>query len=188
VRVIAVMGLGFGLLLSGCGGSSATSSSSGDVSAPTTTTALSKHQVMDAALTHFLARVKPIRHRFNQLDDRLNELKLLNVCCTNWTAGERLYKVAAKQAKRAADKLAALQAPKPVERVYLSYVGSYRAAGLTDSELAYTLHQQQSFSWVSFNSQWNAQGAPVTKFRVALIAYAAANHLRLPRWVHTIGG
>jgi hypothetical protein len=30
--------------------------------------------------------------------------------------------------------------------------------------------------------------APATRFRLALIEYAAVHHLAVPRWVHNIGG
>ena len=72
-------------------------------------------------------------------------------------------------------------APASLERVYLSYVGDYRTAGLGYAADAAGLRSQGNFQWSVVSA------APVTRFRVALIEYAAVNHLILPHWVHGIG-
>jgi hypothetical protein len=105
-----------------------------------------------------------------------------------WAETASATRQAARNEKHAADKLAAIPAPVPLERAYLAYAGSYRSDGLIDDGFAAQLTSQQSFAWSTFDTQWTAREAPVTRFRIALIEYAAVNHLTLPRWVHNIGG
>lgn len=175
-----------------CGGGSSGGSTASTTTPPATTTkpAPTKQQVMSDALWKFLDAVKPIRAKSNHLGDQANVWidKIVNVCCTDWTETSAATKRAGKDEKRAADELAAIPAPAGLEHVYLAYVDSYRTGGITDQDFAAQLDSHESFTWSTFDSQWTAHEAPVTRFRIALIEYAAVNHLTLPRWVRTIGG
>jgi hypothetical protein len=167
------------------GGSGGSAGSTGAPTAPTTTTkpAPTKHEVKSNALWRFLGRVQVIRAPYNRRNDQVNaaDRKVL-ACCTNWAAAASTNRIAAERAKRDADRLAAIVAPAPLEHVYLAYVGAYRTAGLDYGADAAGLRSQAFFQWSSYPV------GPVTKFRIALIGYAAANHLTLPHWVHGIGG
>jgi hypothetical protein len=173
----------------GCAGGSAESTSTPTTTAPTKP-APTKHQVVSDTLWKFLDAVKPIRARSIRLGAQANVWvdKIVNVCCTDWAETATATRRAANGEKHAADELAAIAAPAALEHVYLAYVDSYRGLGLADAGFASQLESHEGFTWSTFKSQWSTHEAPVTRFRIALIEYAAVNHLSLPRWVHTIGG
>jgi hypothetical protein len=115
--------------------------------------------------------------------------KIVNVCCADRPATAKANRAEAKQENRVVDELAAIPAPTGLEGVYIAYVASYRADAQIDSDFAAArLASGQSFAWSTFESRWTAREAPMTRSRIALIQYAAQNHLSLPRWVHNVGG
>lgn len=183
-------------LASGCGGGGSAGSggaSSPGSSAPSTSVAHkhkpTKHQLMSDSLWKFLQEVRPIRARSNHAGDLENRyiVKILNVCCVDWPQAAASARHAAKVERNAADRLAAIPAPTPLQRSYVAYVDSYRDDAQIDSDFAAQLASQQSFEWSTYQSRWTARAAPVTRFRITLIQYAAVNHLSLPQWIHNIG-
>lgn len=181
--------------LAGCGGGSggASSTTPTNTTSPTgdSTTAAKKTPSKATQLWGFLAQVKPIRLQYNVWNDRAGKTlsQIYNVCCTGWTAANiKVNRKAGKIAREDADELAAIQPPAQLRRAYLAYVDTYRQAGEIDAAFASQLASRQSFSWQTWYDNWDAEQVPVTRFRIALIAYAAANHIPLPAWAHRIGG
>ena len=181
--------------LAGCGGGSGGGSSlpqtTENSSTASQTTAVKKAPSKATELWKFLGQVKPIRLQYNVWNDRAGKTlsHIYNVCCTGWTAANiKVNRKAGKIARQDADELAAIQPPAQLRRAYLAYVDTYRQAGEIDAAFASQLASKQSFSWQTWNNKWDAEQVPVTHFRIALIAYAAANHIPLPAWAHRIGG
>jgi hypothetical protein len=179
----------------GCGGGS--SGGSGAGSAPPTTTAPTtaksaptKQQVMSNALWKFLDRVRPLRARSNRFEHAAGvaDTHVSSTAYSGWAAAASANADAARISKGVADALAAIVPPVGLRPVYRAYVAGYRTDALIASDLAAALRSHTYLNWDTFDARYNASAEPVTRFRIALIQYAAVNHLRLPRWVHSIGG
>jgi hypothetical protein len=193
---LAILAIVIACVAAGCaGGNGATTTvttpPASSSTAPTRTAPKpTAHKKLSSALWRFLGEVKPIRAKYNHLNDRLNAAlrQTYNVCCTNWKTTEAVARTAARQARHAADKLATSPAPIGLEHTYLAYVAGYRQAAQYDAALANTLAAGQDFSWDTLDQDYPRPAAPVTRFRLALIEYGAVHRLALPRWVHNIGG
>jgi hypothetical protein len=141
-----------------------------------------------AELSAYLARVEQVRKQGDATIDKANRV-LNHIDSTpdsTWNAAGRQLHRFATRVKHASDRISAIVAPHQLMGAHLAYARRWREDSLVMAAIAVQLHQHTSL--VGNNSLANASQRTVSRYRVALIAYAARHHLHLPRWVHHIGG
>ena len=182
------------LLAGGCAGSSSSANSgaasSAPASAPTTATPKPPAPGSQAELDAYLKKVLRPRLKGNAAIDRNNKA-LQNVDSTTdstWDRAALSSRHTAQDMRRFSDRISAIVPPRPLTRAHLAYAQGWRADGLIYTDLAAVLRQHGFLNWDTFNARFRGQQHSVTAYRVALIAYAAKHGLKLPHWVHTIGG
>jgi hypothetical protein len=87
-----------------------------------------------------------------------------------------------------ADKLARIVPPPELARAHAAFAAVWRMDGATYSDLASVLAHHDYLDWDVFNARFRQADASVSRYRLALIAYAAKYHLKLQPWVRKIGG
>ena len=158
----------------------------------------SGHATRDQAATPkqefaaFLANVQPLRKKSNSLLDHCNtfigKVNSFDSTYSGWDAAVRCLKRQHKLDTRLSDALAAIVPPPHLRHAYLAYVGAYRLDAQVDGEVAQTLRARQLFNWDTYNGRYRQHDDAVSRFLVAVIAYAASNGFGVPGWVHHIGG
>jgi hypothetical protein len=175
------------VLLAGCGGGSAktltvsqgASSTQGTASMPP-----SRQDELDA----FLAQVKPLRQTLDQqviaARKAIKAYQANPTSSTARTSGDTLTK-AGKKILADYLKMAAIVPPNAVKSAWTGYADSL--FGVAVKFAGSDLKTQDVAAASSDLQPLQAAGAEITRFKTALIQYAAANQVQLPSWVNHIG-
>jgi hypothetical protein len=182
------------LLAAGCGGSSEPSSAA----RPATTSSPTNTQTVpgggaQAELDSFLAELRPIRTRgnasINRMEAAINKTDSSDPAALSTMATE--ISKAAKGDARESNELAALVPPAALARPWAGYVAGIDTQGRLLTSMADDARRKDAAAINGWNStvvpELHRTADKTNGFRLALIAYAAKNHLKLPAWAKKIG-
>jgi len=180
------------LLAAGCGGSSEPRSAA----RPTTTSSPTNTQTIpggQAELDSFLAQLRPIRARgnasINRMEAAINKTDSSDPAALSTMAAE--ISKAAKEDARESNELAAMVPPAALARPWAGYVAGIDTQGRLLASMADDARRKDAAAINGWNStvvpELHRTADKTNGFRLALIAYAAKNHLKLPAWARKIG-
>ena len=191
-RLVFILALLAGLA-SACGGggndasqgAQTISSSTPSSAAPSTAATDPRQQELDV----YLAAVAKPRQAGNLSEGRASKF-FRNVHLhgyDGWDAAAAQSRRTAFTVTQVADKLARIVPPGELARVHAAYAAIWRADAATYTDLASVLGHHDFLDWDLYNSRFRQDDRAVSRYRLALIAYASKHNLRLPPWVRTIG-
>jgi len=154
------------------------------VSTPPAPTPAEKFAAYLASVEKWRAPANAQLRRFNKAVKQSSD-----TCCSGWDHVAAVGRTTARRYKRTADELAAISPPPGLVRPHQAYAAGWRtdAQAIDDIAAAYK-HPSAYTNWNSLYAPFRATDRTVTRYRIALIAYATREGFKIPRWVHTIGG
>jgi hypothetical protein len=88
---------------------------------------------------------------------------------------------------RVADELATVVPPGDLASVHAAYATFWRDDSMIYADLASVLRHNDHLDWSVYNARWHDDDRSVSRYRIAVIAYASTYHLRLAPWFRKIG-
>jgi hypothetical protein len=88
---------------------------------------------------------------------------------------------------QAGAKLAGITPPAKLADAHAAYAAVWPTDAATYTDVARALAHHDQPDWGDINTRLQQTQSAVTQYRMAVIAYAARNHLKLPPWVRHIG-
>jgi hypothetical protein len=146
----------------------------------------------ERVLNRYLRVVGPLQVRYNRAEDRAN--RAVNAIGPQKSSDDERA-LAIRRAERAgqvgrsvSNMLAGLQPPAGLKRAHLAYVEGFWQNGRTYLSLAKAIRTHDFAGWDPFAARLHETRRQADRYRDAVIRYAAAVGLKLPRWVRAIGG
>ena len=185
VVLMGVVGIGVG-----CGiGDTKTATNGRNASAAPAGKAIGAPQ---RVLNRYLRAVGPLQIRYTRAEDRANQAVNAIGLQTSSTDERALAIRRAERAGRigrsVSNMLAGLQPPAGLKRAHLAYVEGFWQNGRTYLSLAKAIRTHDFAGWDPFAARLHETRRQADRYRDAVIRYAAAVGLKLPRWVRAIGG
>jgi hypothetical protein len=103
-----------------------------------------------------------------------------------WDKVAALFRRTAHAVNQVGVKLAAITPPEELAEAHAPYAAGWFIDGATYTDLATELTHHDQPDWGDFNTRFRQTEEAVTHYRMALTAYAAKYHLKLPPWVQHI--
>ena len=179
------------MLLAGCNGSSSGAGSVQTPSQPASSPALAPPPPgSQAEFDAYLKKVLPPRLKGNHAIDQANKAydHLNSTPDSTWDEAAVVSRHTAGLLRRIADRMSAIVPPQGLGHAHLAYAAGWRTDALIYGAIAHVLRGHQFLNWDIYNARFDRDQQTVTAYRAALIAYAARHGLKVPHWVHTIGG